>query len=140
MKKFLAEFKEFAMRGNVIDMAIGVVIGTAFGKIVSSLVNDIIMPILSILTGRITFSSLSIKVPPAVHGAEPISINYGVFLQSAFDFLVIAFSIFLAVKLINRLRREKKEETPPPPPEISREEILLTEIRDLLKEQNKTDC
>ena len=134
MKKFLQEFKAFAMRGNVMDMAVGVVIGGAFGKIVSSLVADIVMPALSLLTGRISLATLALTVPTAVPGV-PIIINYGSFLQSVLDFVIIAFSIFAVIKLINRIHK-KKEEAPPAPPAPTKEELLLTEIRDLLKEKN----
>lgn len=138
MKNFIKEFKEFAMRGNVIDLAVGVVIGSAFGKIVSSLVTDIITPVLSLILGRVDLTTLAISIPAAMEGRKAIIITYGVFLQAVLDFIVIACSIFLMIKLINRLQK-KKEETPPPPPQPSKEEILLTEIRDLLKEQNKKD-
>ncbi|MDF1494500.1 large-conductance mechanosensitive channel protein MscL [Caproiciproducens sp. CPB-2] len=135
MKKLVSEFKEFAMRGNVMDMAVGVVIGAAFGKIVSSLVADIITPVLSLVTGRINLTALAVTVPAALKGTEPIMIRYGNFLQTVLDFIAVAFSIFLVIKASNRLKR-KKEEAPPAAPEISREEALLTEIRDLLKKEN----
>lgn len=135
MKKLLNEFKEFAVRGNVMDMAVGVVIGGAFGKIVSSLVADIIMPVLSLITGRINLTALSVTVPAALEGAKPITITYGNFLQTVLDFIAIAFSIFLVIKAMNRLKR-KKEAAPPPPAEPGREEVLLTEIRDLLKKKD----
>ncbi len=135
MKKLVSEFKEFAMRGNVMDMAVGVVIGAAFGKIVSSLVADIIMPVLSLVTGRINLTALAVTIPAAMGSPKPIIITYGNFLQTVLDFIAVAFSIFLVIKASNRLKR-KKEETPPAAPEISREEALLTEIRDLLKKEN----
>ncbi|MGX8702254.1 large-conductance mechanosensitive channel protein MscL [Caproiciproducens sp.] len=135
MKKLISEFKEFAMRGNVMDMAVGVVIGGAFGKIVSSLVTDIIMPVLSLVTGRINLTALAVTIPTAIGSAKPIAITYGNFLQAVLDFIAIAFSIFLVIKASNRLKR-KKEEAPPAAPETSREEALLTEIRDLLKKEN----
>ncbi len=135
MKKLVSEFKEFAMRGNVMDMAVGVVIGAAFGKIVSSLVADIIMPVLSLITGRINLTALAVTIPAAMGSPKPIIITYGNFLQTVLDFIAVAFSIFLVIKASNRLKR-KKEETPPAAPEISREEALLTEIRDLLKKEN----
>lgn len=135
MKKLVSEFKEFAMRGNVMDMAVGVVIGAAFGKIVSSLVADIIMPVLSLVTGRINLTALAVTIPAAMGSLKPIVITYGNFLQTVLDFIAVAFSIFLVIKASNRLKR-KKEETPPDAPEISREEALLTEIRDLLKKEN----
>lgn len=136
MKKLLTEFKNFAMRGNVVDLAVGVVIGAAFGKIVSSLVADIFLPILSLITGRINLSTLAATIPAAFGVGDPIVIKFGVFLQTIIDFLAIAFSIFIVIKAMNRLQK-KKEETPPSPPAPSKEELLLTEIRDLLKEQNK---
>jgi len=135
MKKLLNEFKEFAVRGNVMDMAVGVVIGGAFGKIVSSLVADIIMPVLSLITGRINLTALAVTVPAALEGAKPITITYGNFLQTVLDFVAIAFSIFLVIKAMNRLKR-KKEAAAPPPAEPGREEVLLTEIRDLLKKKD----
>lgn len=136
MKKFLREFKEFAVRGNVLDMAVGVVIGGAFSKIVSSLVADLVMPLLSILTGRVNLSSLAWILPSPVEGGDPITVTYGVFLQTLLDFILIAFSIFVVIKLINRLHKKKEEPSPAPEePKPSKEEILLAEIRDLLKAQ-----
>lgn len=137
---FLQDFKAFAMRGNVIDMAVGVIIGGAFGKIVSSIVADIIMPPIGLLVGGVNFTDLKLQLKPAevVDGVEKaaVTLNYGNFLQSTFDFIIIAFSIFLFIKLLARLSR-KKESAPAPaaPPAPSKEEVLLTEIRDLLKEQ-----
>ncbi|ARP42359.1 Large-conductance mechanosensitive channel [Geobacillus thermodenitrificans] len=127
------EFKKFAIRGNVIDLAVGVIIGGAFGKIVSSLVNDIIMPLVGLLLGGIDFSNLSWKVGKAV-------VKYGAFIQTVVDFLIIAFSIFLFVKLINKLyeRVKKQEEMEETEPTLTKEEELLTEIRDLLKQQRET--
>ncbi|WPZ19654.1 large conductance mechanosensitive channel protein MscL [Geobacillus subterraneus] len=127
------EFKKFAIRGNVIDLAVGVIIGGAFGKIVSSLVNDIIMPLVGLILGGIDFSSLSWKVGKAV-------VKYGSFIQTVVDFLIIAFSIFLFVKLINKLyeRVKKQEEVKETAPTLTKEEELLTEIRDLLKQQRDT--
>lgn len=126
---FLKEFKAFAMKGNVIDLAVGVIIGGAFGKIVSSLVGDILMPTIGILTGGVDFSSLSAKIGEA-------EIKYGMFIQNVFDFLIIALCIFLMVKGINKLQGKKEEKpAPPAPPEPSNEEKLLTEIRDLLKQK-----
>lgn len=136
----LKEFKEFAMRGNVIDLAVGVVIGGAFGKIVSSLVADVIMPPIGYLVGGVNFTDLKwvMKAPQFVDGAiqdVAVTLNYGNFLQTVFDFIIIAFSIFLFVKLINKLsRKQKEEEAPAAPPAPTKEEVLLTEIRDLLKE------
>lgn len=143
MKKFMEEFKAFAMRGNVIDMAVGVVIGGAFGKITTSLVNDIIMPLISILTGGIDFSSWKLVLKQAVLNAAgevesaEIAINYGNLIAVVLDFLIIALVIFCMIKTINKLHK-KEEEAPaeePAPPEPSAEEKLLTEIRDLLKEK-----
>lgn len=126
MKKFLEEFKQFIARGNVMDMAVGVIIGGAFSAITGSLIDDIIMPLLGIFTGSISFAALAFEVNGAV-------IAYGNFIQAVLNFLVMAFVVFCLVKGLNKLHR-KKEEAPPPPPEPSNEEKLLTEIRDLLKE------
>ena len=145
MKKFFEEFKAFAMRGNVVDMAVGVVIGGAFGKITTSIVNDIIMPLISILTGGVDFSNWKIVLKAAVAGADgaidpatEVAIKYGSFLATILDFIIIAFAVFCLIKFLNGLHRKKEEEAPaapPAPPEPSAEEKLLTEIRDLLKEQ-----
>jgi large conductance mechanosensitive channel len=127
------EFKEFAMRGNVVDLAVGVIIGAAFGKIVTSLVNDVIMPPIGYLTGGIDFKNLKILIKPAdaIKKTAEVSINYGNFINTIIEFLIIAFCIFLMVKAINSLKRP--EEIPPTaPPEPTKEEVLLTEIRDLL--------
>ena len=140
----LEDFKAFAMRGNVIDMAVGVVIGGAFGKIVSSAVSDLIMPAIGLLVGGVNFTDLKWVIKAAQVGTDgketvaAVTLNYGNFLQSAFDFLIIAFFIFLFIKLITRLT-QKKEETVAPsvPPAPTKEEVLLTEIRDLLKEQGQ---
>ena len=139
---FLQDFKAFAMKGNVIDMAVGVIIGGAFGKIVSSLVADVIMPPVGLLVGGVNFTDLKWVLKPAVvqdgeEVAAAVALNYGNFLQVTFDFLVIAFSVFLFVRLLSRLNRKKadKSATPPAPPAPSKEELLLTEIRDLLKER-----
>lgn len=121
----LKEFREFAMKGSVVDLAVGVVIGTAFGAIVTSLVGDIIMPIIGILTGGIDFSGLSAKVGEA-------SVAYGKFIQAIFIFIIIAFSLFLVIKAMNSMKK-KEEAAPAAPPAPSAEEKLLTEIRDLLK-------
>jgi len=135
---FISEFKEFAMRGNVMDMAVGVIIGGAFGKIVSSLVNDIIMPPIGWLIGGINFSELSVKLPvnPLTPDQDPVTINYGAFLQTTLDFLIVAFCIFLLIKGINKLSNLKKKEEEAAAPEAPKgptQEELLTEIRDLLK-------
>ena len=125
MNKFLNEFKAFAMRGNVIDMAVGVIIGGAFGKIVSSLVDDVLMPLIGTIVGGIDFTSLALTIGEA-------KITYGNFLQNILDFIIVAFSIFLFIKGISSLSK-KKEDEPAPAPEPSNEEKLLAEIRDLLK-------
>ncbi|HHT71573.1 MAG: large conductance mechanosensitive channel protein MscL [bacterium] len=125
------EFKQFAMRGNVMDLAVGVIIGGAFGKIVTSLVNDLIMPIIGLFLGGISFSDLQIQVGET-------AIMYGAFIQSVVDFLIIALSIFFLVKLINQFKKQEEEEpAPEPEPVASKEEILLTDIRDLLRQQSK---
>lgn len=136
----LKEFREFAMKGNVLDMAIGVIIGGAFGKIVSSLVGDVLMPPLGLLMGKVDFSSLFINLSETSHpslvaakAAGAPTLNYGVFLQSVFDFLIIAFVIFLLVKQVNRFKNQAPPPPPPPPPGPTNEEKLLMEIRDLLK-------
>ena len=133
---FISEFKEFAMKGNVMDMAVGVIIGGAFGKIVTSLVDDVLMPFIGMLTGGIDLSGLEYKMMlPAVDGGEPIAgatLKYGAFIQNIIDFLIIAFCIFLMIKAMNKMTA-KKEEEPAPAPEPSAEEKLLGEIRDLLK-------
>ena len=134
MKKFLEEFKAFAMRGNVLDMAVGVVIGGAFGKITTSLVNDIIMPLISMLTGGIDFSSWKWVLKAAEGDAAEVAVNFGNFVAVVLDFIIIAFAVFCMVKAINKFHK-KKEEAPAAPPEPSAEEKLLTEIRDLLKEK-----
>lgn len=137
MKKFVKEFKEFAMKGNMIDMAVGVVIGGAFGKIVSSLVSDVIMPPLGVLIGGVDFTDLAVTLKKAVGDVSAVELRYGAFIQTIFDFLIIAFAIFLFVKLINSMRRKQEAAPEPPaPPAPSAEEKLLTEIRDLLREKN----
>jgi len=130
----LKEFREFAIKGNVLDLAIAVIIGGAFGKIVSSLVNDIIMPVIGILTGGINFSHLHFVLKEGTEDIPAITFNYGAFIQNVVDFLIISFSIFLFVKLINNFKREEKAAEPEPEtPEISEEVLLLREIRDSLK-------
>jgi len=124
------------MRGNVVDMAVGVIVGGAFGKIVSSLVSDIIMPPIGVILGGVDFSDLKVVIKHATTDAAAVSINYGTFIQTILDFVIIATAIFFAIKGISALR-SKKEEVPAEPPAPSKEEVLLTEIRDLLKEQNK---
>jgi len=130
----LKEFKEFAFKGNVIDLAVGVIIGGAFGKIVTSLVNDLIMPIIGVILGGINFINLKLVIRPASNGMEEAAIKYGAFIQSVVDFLIIAVCIFLFVKLANTLTRKKEEEKKPEKP--SADVVLLTEIRDLLKKKN----
>lgn len=126
------EFKEFAMRGNVIDLAVGVIIGVAFGKIVSSFISDIIMPPLGILIGGVDFKDLVFILKAAKGEVAAVTLNYGMFIQNIFDFLIIAFAIFMAVKGINKIKK-KEEEAPAAPPTPTNEEKLLAEIRDLLK-------
>jgi len=132
---FLKEFKEFAMRGNVMDMAIGIIIGGAFGKIVSSLVKDVIMPPIGLAIGGVDFSDLAVTLKEAADGAAAVTLNYGAFLQTVFDFMIVALAIFVAIKVMNTLKRKQEEAPPPPPPGPSAEEKLLTEIRDLLKQR-----
>ncbi len=136
MNKFLTEFKEFAIKGNVVDMAIGVIIGGAFGKIVTSLVNDIVMPLIGKLTGSITFTELKYTLTAASGENDAVYLNYGTFIQNIVDFIIIAFCVFCALKAIMNLHK-KKEEAPAAPqePAPSNEEVLLSEIRDLLKEK-----
>ncbi|HNQ12188.1 MAG TPA: large-conductance mechanosensitive channel protein MscL [Bacteroidia bacterium] len=129
---FIKEFKDFAMRGNVMDMAIGIIIGGAFGKIVSSLVSDVIMPPIGLAVGGVNFSELKTTLREASEGVEAVTINYGTFLQTTFDFVIIALAIFMVIKAMNNMKK-KEEEAPAAPPEPSKEEKLLTEIRDLLK-------
>lgn len=128
----MSEFKKFAMKGNVVDMAVGIVIGAAFGKIVSSFVNDILMPPIGMLIGGVDFTELSFTLKEAVGETAAVSINYGNFIQTALDFIIIAFAIFMVVKGMNRMKK-KEEEKPAEPPKPSNEEVLLSEIRDLLK-------
>ena len=142
---FFKEFKEFAMKGNVMDMAIGVIIGGAFGKIVTSLVNDLLMPLIGALIGNVDFTTLSVTLRDAVMNGdevvkEAVTLHYGNFIQTTVDFLIVAFCIFLMIKLINKasnMVKKQEEEAPAAPaePEPTKEEILLTEIRDLLKEK-----
>jgi len=130
---FMKEFKEFAMKGNVVDLAVGLVIGAAFGKIVSSFVGDVLMPPLGILIGGVDFTDLSLTLREATESVEAVTLRYGSFIQTVVDFVIIAFAIFLVVKAMNRLKR-KKEEAPAAPPPPSKEVTLLSEIRDLLKQ------
>lgn len=128
----IKEFKEFAVRGNVVDMAVGIIIGGAFGKIVSSLVTDVVMPPVGVLLGGVDFSKLSLTVREASEAAEAVTINYGKFINTVIDFVIIAFVIFMAIKGMNKLKKQE-EEKPAAPPAPSKQEVLLTEIRDLLK-------
>lgn len=128
---FMSEFKKFAIKGNMIDMAVGIIIGAAFGKIVSSLVKDVIMPPLGLAIGGVDFSNLAITLKEATADGEAVLLKYGMFIQSIVDFLIVALSIFVAVKWINSMKK-KEEEAPSEPPKPSKEEVLLTEIRDLL--------
>ena len=142
---FIKEFKEFAVKGNVMDMAVGVIIGGAFGKIVTSLVNDILMPPIGVIMGNTNFSNLKLDISivrDAISGAEtaePVYWNYGAFIQQCIDFIILAFCVFLLVKLMNKLKKKKEAPAPAPAPapepQPTKEEILLTEIRDLLKEK-----
>lgn len=135
MKEMIKEFRDFAVKGNVIDLAVGVIIGGAFGKIVTSLVNDIIMPLVGLIIGKVNFADLKVVITPAVGTTNELAIYYGKFLQTTFDFLIIAFCIFLFIKVISKLKSKKEEEekvvTVEEAPKI---EVLLEEIRDLLKE------
>lgn len=144
MAKLLTEFKEFAMRGNVVDMAVGVIIGAAFGKIVSSLVDDIIMPVIGVATGGMNFTDYKWVIKEAATNAAgevltpEVTMNWGTWVQTIVDFLIVAFCIFFMVKFINQLARRRKAEeaaAPAPAPEPTKEEQLLTQIRDILKEQ-----
>ncbi len=132
----LKDLKDFMMRGNVVDLAVGVIVGGAFGKIVSSLVSDIIMPPIGVVLGGVDFTDLKFVLKDAVGDAAAVSINYGSFIQTILDFVIIATAIFFAIKGMNQLQK-KKEEAPAAPAAPSKEEQLLSEIRDLLKEQNK---
>lgn len=134
---FLKEFKTFAVKGNVVDMAVGIIIGAAFGKIVSSFVGDVIMPPIGILLGGVDFSDLAIVLKEAQGDTPAVLLAYGQFLQTVIDFVIIAFAVFMGIKAINRLKREEVvEEVAAEEPAPSSEEVLLGEIRDLLKQQN----
>ena len=135
MKKFFQEFKEFAMRGNVLDMAVGVILGGAFGKITTSLVNDVFMPLIGMLIGGVDLGKLNIVLKPATDTAEAVTLGIGTFLTTIIDFVLVAFVICLMIKTINRFRRKKEEEPALEEPKGPTAEELLTEIRDLLKEQ-----
>ena len=139
MKKFWREFKEFINKGNVLGLAVGVIIGGAFSTITTSLTNDIIMPIVSIFLGGVDFSTMNLALPtffPVADEAVPNTLNYGNFISAVINFLILALVVFIIVKAVNKamsLTKKREEETPPPPPAPSNEEVLLTEIRDLLK-------
>lgn len=133
--KLVDEFKAFAMKGNVVDMAVGIIIGAAFGKIVASIVNDVIMPPIGLLIGGVNFTDLKIILKAAVGENPAVTLNYGNFLQVVFDFLIVAFAVFMVIKAMNSAKRKEEEKpaAPATPPAPTREETLLTEIRDLLK-------
>ena len=136
--KMMNEFKAFALKGNVADMAVGIIIGAAFGKIVSSLVNDVVMPPLGLLIGGVDFTELKVTlkeaaVDPAGNAINAVTLNYGTFVQTAFDFLIVAFVIFLLIKGMNNLKRKEEAAPAAAPPAPTKEEVLLSEIRDLLK-------
>ncbi len=128
----MSEFKDFAMRGNVIDMAVGIVIGGAFGKIVSSFVSDVLMPPIGMMMGGVSFGDLAVVLQEASGDVAAVTLNYGSFIQTVVDFLIIAFAIFMVIKAMNNMKK-KEEEAPAAPPKPSAEEVLLTEIRDALK-------
>lgn len=128
----LKEFREFAMKGNVVDMAVGVIVGAAFGKIVSSLVADVITPVLGLLIGGVDFTGLKLSL---LGGEEPVMLNYGMFLQSTFDFIIVAFCLFLFIKAMNRFRLQAEAKPPVIETKVSNEELILGEIRDILKKQ-----
>ena len=128
----MSEFRDFAMRGNVVDMAVGIVIGGAFGKIVSSFVNDVLMPPIGMALGGVDFSDLAMTLKEASGDIAAVTLNYGAFIQTVIDFIIIAFAIFMVIKAMNNLKR-KEEEAPAAPPKPSAEETLLAEIRDLLR-------
>lgn len=131
---YLKDFKEFASRGNVVDLAVGLVIGAAFGKIVSSFVGDILMPPIGVLLGGVNFTDFKFVLKDAAEGVEAVTINYGNFIQTVFDFLIIAFAIFWVVKVMNKMKKEEVT-APAAPPAPSNQEVLLGEIRDLLKKK-----
>ena len=132
----MTEFKEFAIKGNAVDMAVGIIVGAAFGKIVSSFVNDVIMPPIGLLIGGVDFNKLTFTLKEASGDVAAVMISYGKFIQTVIDFTIIAFVIFIVIKAINSQKR--KEEEPVPPPGPSKEELLLSDIRDILKKSNKS--
>jgi large conductance mechanosensitive channel len=131
----MQEFKEFALKGNVVDLAVGVVIGGAFGKIVSSVVSDIITPAIGLFMGGVDFKGLKYTIPAVIPGATPASITYGQFIQNVFDFTVVAFVLFMVIKAMNKMKRETPA-VPDTPPELTADQKLLTDIRDLLQKQS----
>ena len=131
----MSEFREFAMRGNVVDMAVGIVIGGAFGKIVTSFVNDVLMPPIGLAIGGVDFSDLSVVLKQATGEAEAVTLNYGAFIQSVVDFTIIAFAIFMVIRAMNSMKRKEEEAPPEEPPKPSDEVLLLQEIRDELKQR-----
>lgn len=135
----IKEFKDFAVKGNVVDLAVAVIIGAAFGKVVSSLVNDIIMPPIGLLVGGVDFTDLVVVlkeayIDPAGEEINAVTINYGTFIQFAVDFTIVAFAVFMIVKVINNLKKKEEAAPTPPPPTVNKTEVLLEQIRDLLKE------
>lgn len=131
----LQEFKEFAIKGNVIDMSVGIIVGAAFGKIVSSFVADVVMPPIGVMVGGVDFTKLAVTLKEAAGDAPAVTLNYGNFLQTMVDFTIVALAIFMVIKLINKLKKTEAE-APPASPEPTKEELLLTEIRDLLKSKS----
>ena len=130
----MQEFRDFAVKGNVVDMAVGIIIGAAFGKIVSSFVGDVVMPPLGLMIGGVDFTDLAVTLKAAAGDVPAVTLNYGKFIQTLFDFTIVAFAIFMVIKAINSMKR-KEEAVPAPPAAPSREEELLAEIRDLLKQK-----
>ena len=130
----MQEFKTFAMRGNVVDMAVGIIIGGAFGKIITSFVNDVLMPPIGLLLGNTDFSQLKLLLKEGSDAVAPVTLNYGIFINTVIDFLIVAFAIFMVIKAFNKIQKIK-EAAPAPPPAPSKEESLLAEIRDILKEK-----
>lgn len=132
--KIINEFREFAMRGNVIDLAVGIVIGTAFGNITNSLVKDVIMPPIGVILGKVNFSDLKWEMIKAAEGVDAVTLNYGLFIQTIINFVIVAWAMFIIIKVMNTLKRKQEAgETDAPPPAPPRQEVLLEEIRDLLK-------
>lgn len=131
--KVVDEFKAFAMKGNVVDMAVGIIIGAAFGKIIASMVSDVIMPPLGLLIGGVNFTDLKFVMKAAIGDKPAVTLNYGNFLQVVFDFLIVAFVVFMMIKAMNAAKKKQVDSAPAAPPAPSKEEVLLTEIRDLLK-------